>query len=142
MNIISHQDGFPPQRPQKRKNKEYITNLDQRLASAKLQINKAQKLKIKEREINNVTQDRPLLSEGTKKLTENMSVKNVFQRQKMLMHAQKKLKSRHLDKDRYNKINGITNGPHINQKSKNLHRTIDDLYQWHQRKINKLEAER
>jgi len=49
VNIISHQDGFPPQRPQKRKNKEYITNLDQRLASAKLQINKAQKLKIKER---------------------------------------------------------------------------------------------
>lgn len=71
-----------------------------------------------------------------------MSVKNVFQRQKMLMHAQKKLKSHHLDKDRYNKINGITNGPQINQKSKNLHRTIDDLYQWHQRKINKLEAER
>lgn len=75
-------------------------------------------------------------------MTKNIIVKDVFQRQKILMQTKKKVVSHHMDKDRYNKMNGITNGPQINQKSQSLHRTIDDLYQWQKRKVNKIEAQR
>ena len=125
---------FPPKKPKSKKNREYIKNLDKRLASARMQINRSKKYEqIKEKEIISQIQDRPQISEGTKRIMENVSIKNVFERQKLLIQAQKKISKELYDKERYNALHGITDGPVINQRSKSLHRTIDDLYQWEQK---------
>jgi hypothetical protein len=46
------------------------------------------------------------------------------------------------DRDNYDRIQGITHRPEINQKSRSLQRTVDDLLSWQKNKKDKLEAKR
>ncbi|CAI2381089.1 unnamed protein product [Moneuplotes crassus] len=142
VNIIAHQGGFPPQNPRSKKNTKYIQNLDNKLSSARAQMRKDRLHKIREEQIQSQLQDKPQLSEGTHKITENIGIKNVFDRQNILHQAKQKVAFHNSDKERYNKAHGITNKPQINPRSKSLHRTIDDLYQWQKKKLSKLESQR
>lgn len=73
---------------------------------------------------------------------QNTYCKNVFERQSVLIEAKQQLDSQNLSTQQYNRIQGITAKPEINEKSRSLKRTIDDLYNWQLRKQNKLKAER
>ena len=76
------------QRSKKKRNSKYIAQLDQRLSSVKMKLEKQKKLKmIKEREIEQQWTDRPMLSEGTKKLVQKGPPLNVFDRQQVLIQA-------------------------------------------------------
>ena len=86
--------------------------------------------------------DKPKLSKGTQNITKKMGIKNVFVRQQVLRLQKEAEKRESKISERYKCINGITSKPEINEKSKSLQRTIDDLYIWEERKQKKLEAER
>jgi hypothetical protein len=127
----------------KKRNCKYIAQLDQRLSSVKMKLEKQKKLKkIKEKEIEEQCTDRPTLSEGTKRMIQKGPLLNVFDRQQVLIQAKNTFDRQNLLHKKYNKIEGITHRPQINEKSKSMQRTIEDLYKWQLRKQNKLKAER
>jgi hypothetical protein len=126
-----------------KKNAKYIKKLDKRLSATQQQSIKSKKLTfIREREHQGRVQDRPKLSEGTHKLTQDFDVKNVFERQRVLIHAKQTMEKRNLSREIDDKMRNVTYRPMINQKSRSMQRTIDDLFMWQQQKNNKLEAKR
>jgi len=97
---------------------------------------------IKEKEIQKQVRDRPTLSVGTQRILRDKKTDNVFDRQRVLQYAKQAMNRQEIEASKYDKMQGITHKPHINQKSRSMQRTIDDLYNWQARKQNKLKAER
>lgn len=117
--------------------------LDKRLSCAKQQINKIKKLEsLKEQEVQSQLQEKPVLTSKTQKIAENLDVKNVFERQRILTQTKEAIERQNRNQERYNILNGITNKPEINPKSRSMQRTVDDLYNWQTRRDNKINHER
>jgi hypothetical protein len=126
-----------------KKSAKYIKKLDKRLSSTLQKSIKSKQLTfIREREHQGQVQDRPKLSKGTHKLTQGFDVKNVFERQRDLIHAKQTMEKRNLSRESNNQMRNVTYRPMINQKSRSMQRTVDDLFRWQQQKKNKLEAKR
>jgi hypothetical protein len=65
-----------------------LNKMDKRLSSTKEQLMKSKKLTfIKERELHEQVQDRPKLSKGTHMLTQDFDIRNVFERQRVLINV-------------------------------------------------------
>lgn len=119
----------------KRKNGKYIQQLNKRLANTQGQANRTQRLtRIKEQEIQNQMQDRPKLSKGTHQLTKNIDIKNVFERQQFLTQRKVVQQRESAIAEKYKTTTNVVQNLVINEKSKSLQRTIEDLYLWEDRK--------
>lgn len=126
---MKKEKSFKKNKNLKKKNRKYLNQLDQRLADTKPKIVKSKKLEhTKEEELKKQVQDKPQLSKGTMNMTKNIGVKNVFERQRLLLEAKNAQNNDNVITERYKQANGITSKPQINQKSRSLQRTIEDLY--------------
>ncbi len=78
--------------------------------------------------------DRPLLSPGTHAIARNLKIKDPMARQEAF------LRKKQLGLDRERRVieqeehSGFTGKPEINERSKSLTRSIDDLYAWNTQK--------
>ena len=78
----------PPKTSKAKKNKEFISQLDNRLSNIQGLANKELKLsRLREEELKRQWRDRPELSKGTQIITKNQDIKNVFERQQALIHS-------------------------------------------------------